>query len=71
MEPVLPRHAQQLYYAEAGLLAFAASATFGSYANLAFTYVQLAIVYALAETGENLALEYTAKKRTTVRAVAA
>lgn len=48
----MPRHAQQLLLAEIGLISYAASAVFGTYIIFPFTYIQLAIVWGLAEMAE-------------------
>lgn len=43
-----PRRAQQLYYMEAGLLAYGVAGIFGSYGVVVFTYLHLALIYAAA-----------------------
>jgi O-antigen ligase len=48
----LPRHAQQLLLAEIGLVSYGAASVFGTYILVPFTYLSLAIVWALAETAE-------------------
>ncbi|MFN8574350.1 MAG: O-antigen ligase family protein [Gemmatimonadaceae bacterium] len=64
IEAVLPRHSQQLLLAEIGLISFGAAAVFGSFINLVFTYLQLAIVWALAEMAEKTAAELAGTDRT-------
>lgn len=53
----MPQHAQQLLLAEIGMLMFGAAAVFGTFINLVFTYLQHAIVWALAEAAEMNAKE--------------
>ncbi|HEX6249915.1 MAG TPA: O-antigen ligase family protein [Gemmatimonadaceae bacterium] len=43
-----PQRAQQLYYMEAGLLAYGVAGIFGSYGVVVFTYLHLALIYAAA-----------------------
>lgn len=43
-----PQRAQQLYYMEAGLLAYGVAGIFGSYGLIVFTYLHLALIYAAA-----------------------
>jgi probable O-glycosylation ligase (exosortase A-associated) len=45
----LPREAMQLLYLELGLVAFLVAGIFGSFAYLAFLYVHLALIWAVAE----------------------
>lgn len=43
-----PQRAQQLYYMEAGLLAYGVAGIFGSYGLIVFTYLHLALIYSAA-----------------------
>ncbi len=45
---VLPRYARQLYFLEAGFIAYLVAGIFGSYARLPFLYVHVALLFALA-----------------------
>jgi O-antigen ligase len=57
IENQLPRNAQQLLLAEIGIISFAAAAVFGTYVVIPFTYLQLAIVWGLAEVAQKNARE--------------
>jgi O-antigen ligase len=46
--PVLPGAAQQLRYLEIGLIAFLVAGIWGSYGKLAFLYVHIALIWAMA-----------------------
>jgi O-antigen ligase len=46
---VLPSRSAQLFYVEAGLLAFCVAGIFGSFSHLSFLYIQLALLLVLAE----------------------
>lgn len=57
IENQLPRHAQQLLLAEIGMISYGAAAVFGTYVTFPFTYIQLAIIWGLAESAEKVAKE--------------
>ncbi|MEP7343641.1 MAG: O-antigen ligase family protein [Gemmatimonadaceae bacterium] len=57
IERQLPRHAQQLLLAEVGIITLAMAAVFGTWVVAPFTYFELAILWALAESAENNARE--------------
>lgn len=46
----LPSSAQQIFYLELGLMAFFLAGIFGSFAGLAFTYIQLALLWAVTDS---------------------
>ncbi len=49
----LPASGQQILYLELGLLAFLMAGIFGSFAGLAFTYVQIALLWTVTNTIEH------------------
>ncbi|MBV6521924.1 MAG: hypothetical protein MNPFHGCM_02068 [Gemmatimonadaceae bacterium] len=57
LEKRLPRHAQQLLMAEIGLISWGIAAVFGTWIIGPFTYIGLAILWAMAESGEKLAVD--------------
>ncbi|HEX2167284.1 MAG TPA: O-antigen ligase family protein, partial [Longimicrobiales bacterium] len=49
IQAVAPERADQIYYAQLGLIGFLVAGIFGSYAKLTFLYLQLVIVWAMSE----------------------